>query len=64
MFLPFCGSDFCGWVLTQLCSLWVAQWVWVPTILWMGVDPVGLSVGHPVGSGTYYSVGLISMGGC
>ena len=68
-YLPFCGSDLCGWVLTQLGSLWVTQWVWVPTILWVwslwvGVDPVGFSVGRPVGVGTYHSVGLISVGGC
>ena len=68
-YLPFYGSNLCGWVFTQLGSLWVAQWVWVPTILWVwslwvGVDPVGFSVGHPVGVGTYHSVGLIFVGGC
>ena len=29
----------------------------------MGVDPVGFSVGHPVGVGPYHSVGLIYVGG-
>ena len=68
-YLPFCGSNLCGWLLTQLGSPWVAQRVWVPTILWVWsmwvvVDPVGFSVGRPVGVGTYCSVGLISVGGC
>ena len=55
-YLPFCGSDLCRWVLTQLGSPWVTQRVWVPTILWVwslwvGVDPVGFSVGRPAGVG-------------
>ena len=28
VYIPFCGSDLCGWVLTQLGSPWVAQRVW------------------------------------
>ena len=41
VYLLFCGSDLCGWVLIHLGSLWVTQWVWVPTILWVLISVGG-----------------------